>query len=269
MIQSLERAFAILQLLDQQEPAAEGLGAQDVATRMGLKFPTAHSFLKSLVELGYLERVPTSGKYRVSAKLARLGNRQGRLKALEAIATREIEGLAERFHETVSLSLEVDYQRQGLVLSESTQELRVVQRHGDGTFYPYPVGRVHLSRMGPARLDAFVAERGLPTGEWPGVTTREELDAALERIRREGLRGEAQRSDRGRRLGCARPRTGRGAERRPLPGPALAPLRRGQVPRDHSRLAGIRPEDHDGDAGAVTAAGSSTPTGTGESSCIH
>jgi len=186
MIQSLERAFAILQLLDQQEPAAEGLGAQDVATRMGLKFPTAHSFLKSLVELGYLERVPTSGKYRVSAKLARLGNRQGRLKALEAIATREIEGLAERFHETVSLSLEVDYQRQGLVLSESTQELRVVQRHGDGTFYPYPVGRVHLSRMGPARLDAFVAERGLPTGEWPGVTTREELDAALERIRREG-----------------------------------------------------------------------------------
>lgn len=186
MIQSLERAFAILQLLDQQEPTAEGLGAQDVATRMGLKFPTAHSFLKSLVELGYLERVPASGKYRVSAKLARLGNRQGRLKALETVATREIEGLAERFHETVSLSLEVDFRRRGLVLAESTQELRVVQRQGDGTFYPYPVGRVHLSHMSPARLDAFVAERGLPTGEWPGVTTREELDAALERIRREG-----------------------------------------------------------------------------------
>lgn len=186
MIQSLERAFAILQLLDRHEPADEGLGAQDIATQMGLKFPTAHSFLKSLVELGYLERVPGTGKYRIATRLARLGNRQSRIRALEAAATREIEALAERFHETVSLSLETDFHRRGLVLAESTQELRVVQRQGDGTFYPYPVGRVHLSRLSLQRLETFLAERGLPTGEWPGVTTRAELDAALERIRQSG-----------------------------------------------------------------------------------
>lgn len=186
MIQSLERAFSILRLLDGHEPAAEGLGAQEVANRTGLKFPTAHNFLKSLVELGYVERVPENGRYRVSAKLGRLGNRQDRLKTLESVASAAIQRLAERFHETVSLSLEMDFRRRSLILAESTQELRVVQGKGDDAFYPFPVGRVHLSRMAPERLAEFVARRGLPSGEWPGVETRTELDEALARIRREG-----------------------------------------------------------------------------------
>ena len=186
MIQSLERAFAILSLLDRDDPDGQGLGAQEIANEMGLKFPTTHNFLKSLVGLGYLERVPENSRYRLSPKLGRLGNRRTRVKALEAAATKEIEHLAETFRETVSLSLEVDFQRQGLVLVESTQDLRVVQRQGDGTFYPYPVGRVHLSRLSPKRLDLFVEQRGLPTGEWPGVETRQELDAALAKIRHEG-----------------------------------------------------------------------------------
>ena len=186
MIQSVERAFAILSLLDHSDPDGKGLGAQEIANQMGLKFPTAHNFLKSLVELGYLERVAANGKYRVAAKLGRLGNRRNRAKVLESVARSEIERLAERFRETVSLSLEVDFQREGLVLAESTQELRVVQRHGDSTFYPFPVGRVHLSRLSPERLERFVAQHGLPAGAWPGVETREELDAALARIRREG-----------------------------------------------------------------------------------
>jgi IclR family pca regulon transcriptional regulator len=186
MIQSLERAFSILRLLDGHDPAEEGLGAQEVANRTGLKFPTAHNFLKSLVELGSVERVPGNGRYRVSARLGRLGNRRNRLRMLESVASAEIQLLADRFHETVSLSLEIDFRRRGLILAESTQELRVVQSHGEETFYPFPVGRVQLSRMTPERLDEFVARRGLPTGEWPGVETREQLDAALERIRREG-----------------------------------------------------------------------------------
>jgi DNA-binding IclR family transcriptional regulator len=186
MIQSLERGFAVLELFDRDDVSGEGLGAQEVATELGLKFPTAHNFLKSLVELGYLERVPANGKYRLSSRLGRLGNRQNRLKTLRTVAGNEIERLAERFQETVSLSLETDFQREGLVLAESTQDLRVVQRHKDSAFYPYPVGRVHLSRLSPARLEEFIAERGLPTGEWPGVGTRPELDAALERIRTDG-----------------------------------------------------------------------------------
>jgi DNA-binding IclR family transcriptional regulator len=186
MIQSLERGFAILELIDRSDPSGEGMGAQDVATETGLKFPTAHNFLKSLVELGYLERVPENGRYRIAARLRRLGNRQHRLQRLRDVASGEIERLAERFRETVSLSLEVDFQREGLVLAESTQDLRVVQRHRDSAFYPYPVGRVHLSHMSPARLEQFVAARGLPTGEWPGVETREQLDRALATIRANG-----------------------------------------------------------------------------------
>lgn len=186
MIQSLQRAFTILELLDRESPGDEGMGPQDVANRVGLKFPTAHNFLKSLVELGYLERVPESGKYRVSAQLGRLGNTGARVKALEAAGEREIQRLADEFRESVSLSLEVDFWRESLVIAESDQELRVVQRRRDDQFYRYPVGRVHLSRMSPERFEKYAAQKGLPEGNWEGVKTRDEVEAALEQIRRDG-----------------------------------------------------------------------------------
>ncbi|MBT3379291.1 MAG: helix-turn-helix domain-containing protein [Lentisphaerae bacterium] len=186
MIQSLQRAFTILELLDREGLGEEGMGAQELANRVGLKFPTAHSFLKSLVELGYLERVPESGKYRTSAQLGRLGNTGACVKALEAVGEREIQRLAEEFRESVSLSLEADFWRESLLIAESDQELRVVHRRRDDQFYRFPVGRVHLSRMSAERLDVYVARNGLPEGDWDGVETRGEVEHALAKIRSEG-----------------------------------------------------------------------------------
>jgi len=186
VIQSLQRAFTILELLDRESPGDEGMGAQDVANRVGLKFPTAHNFLKSLVELGYLERVPENGRYRVSAKLGRLGNTGRRIRSLEVAGEAEIQRLAAEFRETVSLSLELDFRRESLVVAESDQELRAVQRRHDDQFYRYPVGRVHLSRMAPERLNPYVERNGLPGDDWGGIDTRKRLDRALAEIRRDG-----------------------------------------------------------------------------------
>jgi len=186
MIQSLARGFAILEILDRESPGDEGMGAQEAANRAGLKFPTAHNFLKSLVELGYLERVPGNANYRVSGRLARLGNVGARVRALETVGRREIERLAERHRETVSLSVEMDFQRHRLVIAESDQELRVVQRRRDDQFYRYPVGRVHLSRVPPERLRAYVERTGFPGDDWDGIASMAELEEALGKIRREG-----------------------------------------------------------------------------------
>lgn len=186
MIQSLQRAFAILELIDREGAGDDGMSAQEVANRVGLKYPTTHNFLKSLVALGYLERVLDTGKYRVSAKLGRLGKSGARVKALETAGEKEIQRLARAFGETVSLSLEVDFMRHSLVIAESSQELRVVQRRRNDQFFPYPVGRVHLSRMSPDRLHTYVERNGLPGADWDGIDARDRLDAALAKIRRDG-----------------------------------------------------------------------------------
>ena len=133
-----------------------------------------------------MERVPETGKYRLSAQLGQLGNTGARVKELESVGERELQRLADEFRESVSLSLELDYWRESLAIVESDQELRVVQRRRDDQFYRYPVGRVHLSRMSAEHFEAFVAQKGLPEGSWDGVETRAEVEEALEQIRRAG-----------------------------------------------------------------------------------
>lgn len=183
MIQSLQRAFSILELLDRDTSGSEGLGPQEIANHVGLKFPTTHNFLKSLVELGYLERVPDAARYRIAGKLIHLGATRSRVQMLRQCGEAEIRRLWTQFRETVSLDLETNLMREGICVAESNRELRVVQRQRHGEFYPYPVGRVLLSGMSPDRLQAFVDQNGFPKDKWNGIDTRHTLNQALKIIR--------------------------------------------------------------------------------------
>jgi len=69
-IQALERAAGILSAFTADEPE---LRLTEIAERLGLHKATAHRFLVNLEHLGFVERSPRSGKYRLGWALFELG----------------------------------------------------------------------------------------------------------------------------------------------------------------------------------------------------
>jgi DNA-binding IclR family transcriptional regulator len=69
--QTLERGLAILRTFQcEGRPLTNGT----IAERSGLPRPTVSRLSRTLVDLGYLERVPDSGEYRLGAKVFDIGN---------------------------------------------------------------------------------------------------------------------------------------------------------------------------------------------------
>jgi DNA-binding IclR family transcriptional regulator len=68
-VQSIERAAAILQVV-----AGGTLGVTDIAEAVGLAKTTAHSLLRTLLQVGFVEQDPATGRYALGAALLRLGS---------------------------------------------------------------------------------------------------------------------------------------------------------------------------------------------------
>ncbi|MCZ2823053.1 MULTISPECIES: IclR family transcriptional regulator [unclassified Modestobacter] len=69
-VQSIERAAAILRVV-----AGSGgrLGVTDIAAAVGLAKTTAHSLLRTLLSVGFVEQDPATGRYALGPGLLRLG----------------------------------------------------------------------------------------------------------------------------------------------------------------------------------------------------
>ncbi|QOT79467.1 IclR family transcriptional regulator [Cupriavidus basilensis] len=69
-VQSLEKGFRILEAFSAQEPE---LTMAEVARRSGLDNATALRFLNTLLDIGYVQRVPDTRLFRLSLKVPDLG----------------------------------------------------------------------------------------------------------------------------------------------------------------------------------------------------
>ena len=156
MIQSLERAFKILELMNTLECAQKGLGGLEISKQLGLKHPTVHNFLKSLTELGYIEQDPESSKFRLAAKAQELGMNMTRCKSLVMCAQPHLQALTEQVGETSLLILLDNDQRHTVLIEECKKPYRITASSAiDQTFYGTSTGRVLLANMSEAERKAF------------------------------------------------------------------------------------------------------------------
>ena len=186
MVQSVERAFALLEALEQQGRKGAALG--DLAARTGLKPPTAHNLLQTLVELGYAARDAGTRQYALGKKASALGRQQFLAQALAETALPVLRDLQSHLDETVILALYRDGLRHTLASVESRHSLRVGGGTGvDDHLYGTATGRVLLGQLGDGTLNRFVRDRGLPGDAWPEVATEHALRRELRRVRDERL----------------------------------------------------------------------------------
>jgi len=183
-VQVLERAFGILDALAKN--GAE-LGVVELADRLGLHKSTVHRLLTVLECNRYVEKSPSSGKYRLGWKLIELGMHAASRLELRELARPQLERLVEETGETGHLGI----LQEGEVISVANVESRRTLR------MPSTVGRrapAHCTSQGKVMLaylpcgteHKFVRSHRLKAYTRNTITRVSRLQRELEMIRERG-----------------------------------------------------------------------------------
>jgi IclR family pca regulon transcriptional regulator len=99
-VQSVERAFSILETFDEQHPART---AADIAEAAGLARPTTYRMLQTLRRLGYVRNV--NGRFEVTPRVLRLGAGYLGRESLAARAQPTLDALSEKLGEHIAIGV--------------------------------------------------------------------------------------------------------------------------------------------------------------------
>jgi len=99
-VQSVERAFSILETFDEQHPART---AADIAEVAGLARPTTYRMLQTLRRLGYVRNV--GGRFEVTPRVLRLGAGYLGRESLAARAQPTLDAISEQLGEHIALGV--------------------------------------------------------------------------------------------------------------------------------------------------------------------
>ena len=193
VVPAVTRALDILELfLDRPQ-----LSARDVMERLDLPRTTVHELLVTLVERSYLISVPGQPvRYRLGMPLFQLGAAfAGRLDLVREAqsVTRDVAAACnEAVHVAVLDGADVIY----LVKVDSTHPVRMVSAVGRRLpAHCTAVGKVLLSSLDPAGLDAVLSKGALPGMTPESITDPDCLREQLERVRAEGIAVDVGESD--------------------------------------------------------------------------
>ena len=101
-VQSLAKGFRVLEAFTSQEPE---LTMAEVARLAGIDNATAFRFLNTLVEIGYVDRVPDSRKFRLALKVLDLGFNAIARSDLRTRARPILRGLVGEINEAASIGV--------------------------------------------------------------------------------------------------------------------------------------------------------------------
>lgn len=183
MVRAITRAFEILQTLGRNGP----LSITELARELKLPKSTVHDILSTLQHEGAVLRDTDRQVFGLGWRLFELGQRAQEDMELRRIARSYLLALHRSLDETLHLTVldggEVLY----VDCVESTQRLRTYSVIGvRAPLHCTAVGKAIMAHMEPARINRIVDQYGLARFTDNTITTREQLFAELERIRREG-----------------------------------------------------------------------------------
>ena len=198
MVQSIERAFLILDVLGQYP---QGLSLGELSEKIGLSKGTAHRLVSTISYFDYARQNPSSKKYCLGFKVVELGNLLLKQLDLRNAAGPYLVGLAESVRETVHLVVR-DYNEAVYIdkvdLHSKQAGLQMVS--SVGTRIPMhcsAVGKVILSHLSDGEIDRIAAACGLPERTANTITDLAELKKCLDIVRRKGFAVDDEENEKG------------------------------------------------------------------------
>jgi IclR family acetate operon transcriptional repressor len=177
-IGAAERAIAVLDTLAE----AGELGTNEIARRTGMTPSTASRQLGTLAAAGLVERVPTSGRYRLGLRIVHLANALLARLDVREVARPHLVALVETTGETATLSVPGDEDAITIDFVPGNHQVQPVSRLGRPSI-------AHATSAGKVML-AF-SGRELPDGPLRAYTPRTITDpralaAEIARVRESG-----------------------------------------------------------------------------------
>lgn len=175
------RMLSVIEVLHEEG----GAGVTTVADQLGIAKSTAHDHLRTLQERRYVVR--RAGEYHLGFRFLELGQ-----------AAKDPWDEYPIIEETVEqLAAETEMRAQFLTAEhhEAVYVYRSTGRHSVPTdsrvgvripMHAVAAGKAMLAEFPPERVDAVVEAHGLPALTGNTITDRDQLDAALERVRERG-----------------------------------------------------------------------------------
>ena len=184
-IRSVEKALALLDVLLFDDIGGQGRSVSELAQGQGFPVNTTHNLLKTMVGCGYVGRT-ADGRYVGGSKARQIGRRNRGLnpevgEAIERVMT----DLANELQEAVVMTTLINGRRLVISRMRSQHPIQVDARFEDH-LYSTPTGRVLLAFSEESERSAAVVHEGLPGEVWDGLETREDLEAACAKIRKQG-----------------------------------------------------------------------------------
>jgi IclR family acetate operon transcriptional repressor len=183
-IRSVSRALSLLEAVAERRDAPS---AQELATQLDLKLPTAHHLLATLVGAGFLER--EARRYRLGSKVASLSAARDRDYKPSLAAERAMWWLAARTQETVYVSKWENYDVTIIAVADGDRAVRVTGiRPGlRGHAYARASGKVLLASSSEDRVESYLARVRLERLTPKTVVDPDQLRQELQQIRAMGL----------------------------------------------------------------------------------
>jgi IclR family acetate operon transcriptional repressor len=180
-VQSIERAFSILELMADQGGAAS---VSQLAASSGLPLPTIHRLVRTLVDIGYVAQEP-SRQYVLAPKLVRLGESASGM--LHVWARPELAKLVDALGESANLAMLDGDQIVYLVQEQSRHSMRMFTEVGRRVLpHCTAVGKALMASMPPDQVRQILQRTGMPRYTPNTITDPEDFATALRKIADQG-----------------------------------------------------------------------------------
>ncbi len=184
-IQSIKKAAGILNLFTRDTKCH---GITDISKLLELPKPTVQSLVRTLEEIGYLEKDPLTSKYMLGPALFQLGMKYVANMDLAVIARDWMERLCRQFDEAVHVGMMVG--NKAVIVLRADPASRYMVFPQAGSVIPYHtsgIGKVLLANMEPDRRDEVLSDCSFPRLTDRSIGNREDFLAELDRVRRDGI----------------------------------------------------------------------------------
>lgn len=184
-ILSLDKSLSVLEAIFQ---APGGMGTRALEQRLGYNVATVHNIARTFCARGYLRQDPQSRLFFPGMRLMLLGRHPSYLLSMTAAAAPVVDEVAEKLNESVLLGSIDSGRVLNLKYVPGKQALRV-QEPEDASDYSHctAFGKILLASLSPSELSAYLRDKKLRIFTPQTLTTSEQLQAELAKVRAQGF----------------------------------------------------------------------------------
>jgi DNA-binding IclR family transcriptional regulator len=180
----VKKAAAVLDLLSED---VGNLSLHEIAGRLSMAKSSAYRLLYTWEKLGYVERAPVSGHYRLGLKAIELSRKVAGHNRIAHESRAMLTGLRDRFRESVYLGI---YRNGRVVMIDmlpSPQAVRVVVDLGERCYlHASALGRSVAAHLNEDKLSELLRQTGMPKLTRHTNVSRIRLRSILAKIRADG-----------------------------------------------------------------------------------